>query len=218
MNQTTIHTQSHEAPPKRKVFISYHHRNDQTYKQALLKFNDTHGIFIDVSVDTGDIDVDLSNQAIRKKIRDDYMANSTVTILLVGTETKYRKHIDWELYSSMIDGSINKKSGVLVINLPSTNCSTFTAAHPNEKEIVHPDCTSWTSVKTRSEYERRYPYMPDRIIDNLLEPKAKISVVPWSKLTVERLAFLIEATFQARDKCEYDMSRDMRRSDFNPNS
>ena len=59
--------------------------------------------------------------------------------------------------------------------------------------------------------------MPDRIIDNLLEPEAKISVVPWDKLNVERLAFLIEATFQAREKCEYDMSREMRRSDFNPN-
>lgn len=198
------------------MFISYHHRNDQAYKQALLDFNEKHGIFIDASVDTGDIDDSLSSEAIRRKIRDEYLVNSTVTILLVGTETKYRKHVDWELYSSMIDGSVNKKSGILVINLPSTNCTTFTAAHPGEKELVHPECTSWTSVKTRTEYEQRYPYMPDRVIDNLLEPKAKISVVPWDKLTVERLAFLIEATFQARETNEYDMSREMRRSDYNP--
>ncbi len=207
-NQTTI--------PKRKVFISYHHRNDQSYKQALLDVNNSHGILIDASVDVGEIDDSLTSQAIRRKIRDEYLADSTVTILLVGTETKYRKHIDWEIYSSMIDGSVNKKSGILVINLPSINCTTFTAAHPGEKELVHPECKSWTGVKTRAEYEQRYPYMPDRIIDNLLEPKAKISVVPWDKLNVERLAFLIEATFQAREKCEYDMSREMRRSDFNP--
>lgn len=202
--------------PKRKVFISYHHRNDQAYKQALLDFNETHEIFINASVDIGEIDDSLTSQAIRQKIRDEYLANSTVTILLVGTETKYRKHIDWELYSSMIDGSVNKRSGILVINLPSTNCTTFTAVHPGEKELVHPECTSWTSVNTRTEYERRYPYMPDRIIDNLLEPRAIISVLPWDKLTAERLAFLIEATFQAKEKCEYDMSREMRRSDFNP--
>ncbi len=211
-----MQTQSHATNPRRKVFISYHHRNDQAYKQALLDFNEKHGIFIDASVDTGDIDDSLSSEAIRRKIRDEYLVNSTVTILLVGTETKYRKHVDWELYSSMIDGSVNKKSGILVINLPSTNCTTFTAAHPGEKELVHPECTSWTSVKTRTEYEQRYPYMPDRVIDNLLEPKAKISVVPWDKLTVERLAFLIEATFQARETNEYDMSREMRRSDYNP--
>jgi MTH538 TIR-like domain (DUF1863) len=202
--------------PKRKIFISYHHRNDQTYKQKLVDFNKEHGIFIDASVDTGDIDESLSNQAIRRKIRDEYLANSTVTILLVGIETKYRKHIDWEIYSSMIDGSVNKRSGILVINLPSTNCTTFTASHPGEKELVHPECTSWTSVKTRTEYEQRYPYLPDRIIDNLLEPKAKISVVPWAKLTEERLRFLIEAAFQAKDSNEYDMSREMRRSDYNP--
>jgi len=207
---------SNETRPKRKVFISYHHRNDQLYKQRLLDSNAEHRIFIDVSVDTGDIDDSLSSEAIRRKIRDEYLANSTVTVLLVGTETKYRKHVDWELYSSMIDGSVNKKSGILVINLPSTNCTTFTAAHPGEKELVHPECTSWTSVKTRTEYEQRYPCMPDRIIDNLLEPKAKISVVPWDKLTVERLTFLIEAAFQARETNEYDMSREMRRSDYNP--
>jgi hypothetical protein len=211
-----MQTQSQAAIPRRRVFISYHHRNDQAHKQALLDFNEKHKIFIDTSVDTGDIDDSLSNQAIRQKIRDQYLANSTVTILLVGTETKYRKHVDWEIYSSMIDGSVNKRSGILVINLPSTNCKTFTAAHPGEKEFVHPECASWTSVKTRTEYEQWYPCMPDRIIDNLLEPKAKISVVPWDKLTVERLAFLIEGAFQAKETNEYDMSREMRRADYNP--
>lgn len=211
-----MQTQSQAAKPRRKVFISYHHRNDQAHKQALLDFNEKYEIFIDVSVDTGDIDDGLSNQAIRQKIRDEYLANSTVTILLVGTETKYRKHVDWEIYSSMIDGSVNKRSGILVITLPSANCTTFTAPHTGEKELIHPECTSWTSVKTRTEYEERYPLLPDRIIDNLLEPKTKISVVPWEKLTVERLAFLIEAAFQARETNEYDMSREMRRNDYNP--
>jgi hypothetical protein len=212
-----IQAQSYIATPKRKVFISYHHRNDQAYKERLLEINRTYDIFIDASVDTGDIDDSLSSQAIRQKIRGEYLANSTVTILLVGTETKFRKHVDWELYSSMIDGSVNKRSGILVINLPSTNSTTFTVAHPNEKEIVHPECQSWTSVSTRTEYEQRYPYMPDRIVDNLLEPEALISVAPWEKLTKEQLAFLIEATFQDKDKCKYDMSREMRRADHNPN-
>lgn len=213
-----MQSQSQQAKPKRKVFISYHHRNDQDYKKALLDFNEMHNIFIDSSVDIGDIDDSLPNQTIRRIIRDKYLTNSTVTILLVGTETKYRKHIDWEIYSSMIDGSVNKRSGILVITLPSTKCATFTAPHPGEKALIHPECMSWTSVKTRTEYEACYPYLPDRIIDNLLEPKAKISVVPWYKLNAGRLAYLIEAAFQARETNEYDMSREMRRSDFNPNN
>ncbi len=73
-----------------KVFISYHHDNDQAYKEALVQ----SGIFIDASVDTGDIDDGLSDHAIRQKIRDEYLRDSSVTIVLVGSETKNRKHVD----------------------------------------------------------------------------------------------------------------------------
>jgi hypothetical protein len=77
-----------------KVFISYHHANDQAFKEALLE-QIGHHHFIDASVDTGDISDDLDDQAIREKIRDDYLADSSVTLLLVGTGTKNRKHVDW---------------------------------------------------------------------------------------------------------------------------
>ena len=65
---------------KHKVFISYHHENDQQYKDGLLIMNDLYDIFIDKSVDTGDIDDSLSDQSIRGKIRDEYLRDSTVTI------------------------------------------------------------------------------------------------------------------------------------------
>jgi len=129
-----------------KVFISYHHANDQWYKEELLRINQINSIFIDGSVDTGDISDDMTDESIRQKIRDEYLRDTSVTILLVGTDTKGRKHIDWEIYSSMIDGQVNKKSGVLIINLPATNCTTFTAAHGDtEKKYIHPETTSWTS-------------------------------------------------------------------------
>lgn len=72
------------ANSKHKVFISYHHSNDQAYKEALLSLNDKHNIFIDASVDTGDIDDRLDDQAIRQKIRDEYLRDSSVTVVLVG--------------------------------------------------------------------------------------------------------------------------------------
>ena len=140
---------------KHKVFISYHHTNDQWAKEALLKCNEENDIFIDGSVDTGDISDDLSDEEIRKKIRDEYLRDTIVTILLVGTETKNRKHIDWELYSSMYDGKVNKKSGILVIQLPSTNPQYITAAHGNkEKSKLYPSFTNWISIDSRDEYER----------------------------------------------------------------
>ena len=78
-----------------KVFISYHHANDQWYKEELVRIGENNNIFVDRSVDTGDIPDNLSDEQIREKIRDEYLRDSTVTILLVGEETKYRKHVDW---------------------------------------------------------------------------------------------------------------------------
>lgn len=200
---------------KHKVFISYHHKNDQSYKEKLLEINRVHQIFIDASVDTYDIDDNLPDERIREIIRDEYLRDSTVTILLVGLETKNRKHIDWELYSSMYDGKRNKKSGVFVINLPSTNCTYCNVSHEGEKTFVHPEITNWVTINSRSEYERRYPDMPPRIIDNLLAKDAKISVVEWNKIekNPDKLSFLIKAAYNDRESCEYDLSMAMKRAD-----
>lgn len=194
------------------VFVSYHHYNDQAYKNALIEYGKSFGVFIDKSVDTDEISEQLSDQAIRTKIRDEYLRGSTVTILLAGTETKGRKHVDWELYSSMFDGARNKKSGILVINLPTVGCSYFNAAHGDqEKRVIYPDVNSWMSVDSRAEQSRRFPHLPERIIDNLAAPNARMSVVPWDRLSPERLKYLVDATFEGRGACEYDLSRPMRR-------
>lgn len=199
-----------------KVFISYHHANDQSYKEELLRLNLNCPMFIDGSVDIGDISDNLDDQAIRQKIRDEYLRDTTVTILLVGTETKNRKHVDWELYSSMFDGKVNKKSAVIVITLPSTGCTYCTVAHgDNEKKRLYPSTSSWTTIDSRVEYEKRYPFLPDRIIDNLVTGKAKISVTSWNIIAndPEALDFLVNAAFDDRAACEYDLSRPMRRRD-----
>lgn len=194
-----------------RVFISYHHANDQAYKENLVKWAEENEIFKDWSVDIGDISDDLTDQQIREKIRDEYLRDSTVTILLVGTETKNRKHIDWELYSSMYDGKVNKKSGIIVINLPSTNTTGCHASHNGEHENVFSHISSWTSVTDRAEYERRYPYMPARILDNWLSGGAKISAISWNDLTVEKIRFMIDKAFEDRSNCTYDLSREMKR-------
>ena len=195
-----------------KVFISYHHSNDQGYKEALVEFGKRHSLFLDSSVDSGDIPDTWTDEQIRREIRDRHLRDSTVTIVLVGTETKRRKHIDWEIHSSMYDGPVNKKSGIVVINLPGISES-YTAPHGDEeKRLLYPNVNSWITINEREEYERRYPYMPQRIIDNLLAPDVKISVTPWEKINGETLDFLIEAAFGGRENCRYDLSRPMRRA------
>ena len=196
-----------------KVFISHHHDNDQWYKEELVKFGEQYSIFVDRSVDTGDIPEDWTDQQIRREIRDRYLRDSTVTVVLVGAETRRRKHVDWEIHSSMYDGSVNRRSRIVVINLQGISDDQFTAPHGDaEKKLLYPDVMSWTHIDERAEYERRYPYMPDRIIDNLLKPDVRISVVPWSRINGRTLEFLIEAAFRYRKDCPYDLRRSMRRA------
>ena len=195
-----------------KVFVSHHHKNDQGYKDSLVQFGEEQGIFVDRSVDTGDISDDLTDERIREKIRDGYLRDSTVTIVLVGTETKRRKHVDWEIYSSMFDGQVNKKSGILVVNLPSVDNGSCWAAHGGaEKATVFPDCENWVRWSARTEFEAAFPNMAARVIDSLVVG-AKISVVGWERLNVARLKFLVDATFADRASCDYDLSEPMRRN------
>lgn len=197
-----------------KAFISYYHAADQVYKNNLVDFSTRHGVFIDGSVDSGDIDDALPDESIRQIIRDDYLRDTTVTIVLVSPQTRERKHVDWEIYSSMFDGARNKRSGVLAIMLPSTGSTFFTAAHDGEKDTVYPDCQEWVTIADRAEYERRYPGLPDRLVDNLLKNGAKVSVTNWNRIVTdpERLRFLIEAAHRDRASCDYDLARPLRRA------
>lgn len=193
-----------------KVFVSFHHANDQWYKDELVRWGTENNVFIDGSVYMGKIPDNWDAQHIREYIRDNHLKDTTVTILLVGTETKNRKHIDWELFSSMYDGKVNKKSGILVINLPSVCCQYHTLCTKEEKEAILPNQKTWISINDRSEFDRRYPYMPARIIDNLLKKGVSISVINWGDLSVDKLKLLIDKAYDARSNNDYDMSREMR--------
>lgn len=198
----------------RKLFISYHHANDQWAKEELLSLNQLYGVFHDMSVNSGDIDdTYLDDQQIRQRVRDYYLRDSTVTMVLVGTDTRYRKHVDWELYSSMRNTELNAKSGVVLVTLPSTGITHFFAGHgAEEKQALYPEISSWTTWN-RGENEKYFPSFSTRMIDNLICPTANISVVPWQKLenNPDNLRLVIELAHSSRADNEYDFSMPMRR-------
>ena len=71
---------------------------------------------------------------------------------------------------------------------------------------------NWTIITSQLEYESRYPYMPARIIDNLMKDGVKISVANWDELNVEKLSLMIDNAANNRMNNQYDMSRPMRRN------
>ena len=100
-----------------KVFVSYHHGDDEDYKKIFCKMLGSN--FIDKSVEDGDIDSNLKTDTIRQKIRDEFIADATVTVVLVGQCTWQRKHVDWEIGSSLRSTKNNSRCGLLGILLPT---------------------------------------------------------------------------------------------------
>lgn len=168
---------------KHKVFISYYHKDDQEYKNELLWQNKLYDLFDDFSVHENEIDsTGMTTDRIRKTIRDFYIKDATVLILLCGKNTCRRKFIDWELHAAMYDTKKNPKMGILVINLPSIEKQWVRVSDEEEKALIAGNVNGeWVSLTARSEYEKEFPYMPSRIIDNFVKD-IPISVVSWSRI------------------------------------
>ena len=196
----------------RKVFISYYHKDAQQYKDALVDSNETYQMFVDNSVDTGDIDDEyLTDEEIRVKIRDEYIKDSDVLILLCGKNSKHRKHIDWELHAAMYKSPIKDPIPILVINLP--DCSNACRKN-NEREgqiIENGEKTVWVSLDNYSEFKRSYPDLPERLLKSLANKKTPITIVNWKTLTLGQIKELVEFSYQRRNQYEYDDSDRLRR-------
>jgi len=103
--------------PKRNVFVSYYHNDDQSKREEF--GNLFRDLIIDQSVKLDDIDSENSDDYIHRLINEGFMKDATVLAVLLGPNTKCRKHVDWE-----IGGALNKKvgdryAGLLGIRLPS---------------------------------------------------------------------------------------------------
>lgn len=161
---------------KHKVFVSYYHQDDEKYRN---KFEELFGdIYVSKSVDEGDIDPNLNTEYVRQKIRDEYLRDSTVTVVLVGNNTWKRKHVDWEISSSIRHTVKNPRSGLLGIILPS---------------YKRPNPGKYNSDT-----------IPPRLWDNI---KCEFATIyGWSneKTTIEER---IHSAFQRKDKVNPDNSR-----------
>lgn len=203
---------------RHRVFISYYHHDDQRYKDYLIKMQEFNietmqmqSIFEDFSVHEKEIDdAGLSSEQIRCIIRDEYIKDATVLILLCGENTKKRKHIDWELHAAMYDSPANRQMGIIVINLPTIKQG-IRASSEEEKPLLS-DFGQWYFIDNRAEFEAQYPYMPSRIIDNFVK-EVPITVVEWSRIENRPtiLKQLIDNAFNRRFDFTYDHSSPLRR-------
>jgi hypothetical protein len=106
-------------PVRRKCFLSYHSADVDEVAEFIESYSHVFvpkviGISDDDAIDSDDSDY------VFDRIREKYLQDSTVTIVLVGKCTWARRYVDWEVYSSLRNDSKNRRSGLLAITLKST--------------------------------------------------------------------------------------------------
>lgn len=101
---------------RHKVFISFYHEDDQEYKDYIDRYLSNQ--IINKSVKKDEYSSENSDEYIKRLIREDKVSDSSVIVVLVGPNTRKRKHVDWEIYAGLRN-SINGASGLIGILLPT---------------------------------------------------------------------------------------------------
>ena len=114
---------SPQRPPvRRKVFVSYHRADSNEVNRFRHVFSDSFGAFLARGIGAGlpgDIINSTNTDYVMSRIRELYLGDSTVTIVMLGNCTWSRKYVDWELQSSLRRGPTVTPNGVLGHKLPS---------------------------------------------------------------------------------------------------
>lgn len=167
--------------PRHRVFISYHH-DDQAYKDWFIQFMEDD--IVDESVGDGDINEYIATETIRQTIRDNFIRDATVTMVLIGQCTWQRKHVDWEIGSSLRDTRLNSRCGLLGILLPN---------HPNAQAAQY-----------------NLSLVPPRLADNVSGDDPYAIVYNWSYSPTE-IRNWIHWAFERRERTPPNNSREQYR-------
>lgn len=115
-------TSSH--PVRRTVFISHYKGDHDEVEQFIDDFRD---VFIPKVLGANDNDNFINStdtDYVMNQIREKYLLDSTVTIVLVGRCTHSRRYVDWEIKSSLRQGSYTP-NGLIGIILPSMGSAAY---------------------------------------------------------------------------------------------
>lgn len=108
-----------DSATRHKCFLSYHAVDAVEVLNFVNAFGD---FFIPRAIGLSEDDPVIqseNNDYIMDRIREKYLADTTVTIVLVGKCTWGRKFVDWEIYSTLRKGKVNRLSGLMAVQLPS---------------------------------------------------------------------------------------------------
>lgn len=100
---------------RRKCFVSYHQQDKLAVDRFIGAFG---GSFIRRGMEMTDDIIDSNNtDYVMRRIRELYLEDSTVTLVLVGQCTWARRYVDWEVQSSLRQPANGLPNGLVAIQL-----------------------------------------------------------------------------------------------------
>ena len=143
---------------RHKAFISYYHADQEAVDKFIETFDHDRDVLIARAVGSDQTINELIDSEdadyVMRRIREKYLSDSTVTIVLVGKDTWTRKFVDWELAASLRQGeTAGLPNGVLAILSPE-----FTEAILPDRLVAN----------LEAGYAKFYPY-----------PKNKVQLSKW---------------------------------------
>lgn len=120
--EISIHKGAIMAYVRRKCFISYHHDDQDEVDTFVKTFDHERNLFISRGLGkemSQDIIDSTDTDYVMRRIRELYLSDSTVTIVMLGKCTWARRYVDWEIQASLRNGQTVTANGLLAIKLPS---------------------------------------------------------------------------------------------------
>src|SRR5690242_1080901 len=109
---------------RHRCFISYHHDDEDEVQAFIDTFDHAHDVFISRGIGAampGDVIESNDFDYITRRIRDLYLNNTSVTIVMIGRCTWARRFVDWEVAASLRNTANSRRNGLLAITLPSVS-------------------------------------------------------------------------------------------------
>jgi hypothetical protein len=100
--------------------VSYDSGDVRAVEKFIDRWTNTDRVFIPRYVGCFDEDIIKSGDTdyVMGRIRTEYLTDSTVTLVLMGTCTHSRRYIDWEIKASLRQGESYLPNGLLAVALP----------------------------------------------------------------------------------------------------
>ncbi|MEW5704940.1 MAG: TIR domain-containing protein [Pseudomonadota bacterium] len=107
---------------RRKCFVSYHHADQPWVDRFVNTFDHGQNLFIARGLGqtmAQDIIDSTDPEYVMRRIRELYIRDSTVTLVMLGRCTWARRYVDWEIQASLRAPQNGLANGLLAIKMPA---------------------------------------------------------------------------------------------------